>query len=92
MTTLFTDLEDNPIPDDLLLGYGRSGVVLLRDGLAVKTPLRFNWSTEEEVDGNVEVIKPEQDVYRRLDNFDGVVRCVGREFDPSRVYGKWRAT
>lgn len=77
MTTRFVDLESNPIPDDQVLGYGGSGVVLLRDGLAIKTPLRFNWSIGEEVEANVEALKREQYVYRRLGDCDGVVPCIG---------------
>ncbi|EAW24606.1 putative protein kinase [Aspergillus fischeri NRRL 181] len=83
-SSLFIDLDGQPIPDSEILGYGRSGVVMLRNGLAVKTPLRHPWSTEDDVQLNVEVIQREQEVYRRLNStgsgngqIDGVVPCIG---------------
>lgn len=66
MSSLFLDLKGDPIPLDKVLGYGASAVVVLRDGLAVKTPLRYRWSSDVDVSVNTEVIKREQDVYRRL--------------------------
>ncbi|GCB20421.1 tyrosine-protein kinase JAK3 [Aspergillus awamori] len=83
-SSLFIDLDGQPIPDREILGYGRSGVVILRDGLAVKTPLRDLWSSEDDVQVNLEVLQREQEVYRRLNSpgsgngqIDGVVPCIG---------------
>ncbi|PYH42264.1 serine/threonine-protein kinase HT1 [Aspergillus saccharolyticus JOP 1030-1] len=83
-SSLFTDLDGQSIPDSEILGYGRSGVVILRDELAVKTPLRHPWSSEDEVQVNLEVLQREQEVYRRLNSpgsgngqIDGVVPCIG---------------
>ncbi|RLL96763.1 hypothetical protein CFD26_100860 [Aspergillus turcosus] len=83
-SSLFIDLDGQPIPDSETLGYGRSGVVILRNGLAVKMPLRHPWSSEDDFQVNVEVIQREQEVYRRLNStgggngqIDGVVPCIG---------------
>ncbi|KAK2765496.1 hypothetical protein FQN54_008350 [Arachnomyces sp. PD_36] len=64
--SLFTYLDGEPIPENEILGYGRSGVVVLQHGTAVKIPLKHPWSTESDVEVNTEVIQREQDVYRRL--------------------------
>lgn len=64
--SLFIYLNGEPIPEKEVLGYGRSGVVVLRRGAAVKIPLRHPWSTETDVELNMDVIQREQDVYRRL--------------------------
>lgn len=59
-------------------------MVVLRDGLAVKTPLRYPWSSTSDVEVNIHVIQREQDVYRRLqpslskdDQCDGIVSWIG---------------
>jgi serine/threonine protein kinase len=76
MSSPFLDLDGNTIPDDRILGYGRSGVVLLCDGTAVKMPLRYKSSPDDDVEVNTEVIQREQDVYRRLGQCNGVVPCL----------------
>lgn len=63
------------------LGYGRCGVVIHRKNQAIKIPSRHPWSSEADVDMNIEVINHEQDVYRRFNSFpsdqiDGVVPCI----------------
>lgn len=80
-SSLFINLDGEPIFEKEVLGYGRSGVVVLRRGTAVKIPLRHPWSTETDVELNIHVIQREQDVYRRLsptvDNqLDGVVPYI----------------
>lgn len=84
MSTPFLDIRGDPIPQEQILGSGGSAVVLLQNDVAVKTPLRYLWSSNSEVKANIESLRREQDVYRRLqspeddDNrSDGVVRCIG---------------
>lgn len=81
MPSPFLDLCGNSIPQEQVLGCGSSAVVVLRDGLAVKTPLRYRWSSDVEVEMNIEVIQREQDVYRRFQTSNaqcgGIVNCVG---------------
>ncbi|OJD19138.1 serine/threonine protein kinase [Emergomyces pasteurianus Ep9510] len=72
----FVDLDGNAIPNNQVLGYGRSGLVVFRDGMAVKMPLRYMSTTDDDVNINIEVIQREQDVYRRLRYCDGVVPCI----------------
>lgn len=57
------DLKGNPIPDDQILGNGASGLVVRHDGLAIKIPLRYPWTTPDEVQLNVQVVWHKQDVY-----------------------------
>ena len=82
MSSPFLDNRGDPIPLQQVLGSGGTAVVLLKNGVAVKTPLRYIWSSDSDVEVNVEVIRREQDVYRRLqssedERSDGVVRCLG---------------
>ena len=82
MSSPFLDIRGDTIPLEQVLGSGGTAVVLLRDGVAVKTPLRYLWSSDSDVEVNIETIRREQDVYRRLqssedDRSDGVVRCLG---------------
>lgn len=82
MSSPFLDLRGNPIPQDQILGCGSSAVVLLQNGLAVKTPLRYLWSSDSDVEVNIESVRREQNIYRRLQNpeddrSDGIVRCIG---------------
>jgi serine/threonine protein kinase len=76
MSTPLLDPAGNPIFEEDLLGYGRSGAVVLRDGMAVKMPLRFWDSTDDDVDINIMVIQREQEVYRRLQQCDGVLSYI----------------
>lgn len=76
MSSMFLDLDGNRIPENLVLGYGGSGLVLLRNGVAVKTPVRYSHSTDADVETYIGTIQREQDVYRRLDKWDGVVPCI----------------
>ncbi|KAJ6087668.1 Serine/threonine-protein kinase HT1 [Penicillium canescens] len=81
MVSPFLDLSGDSIPLEQVLGSGSSAVVVLRDGLAVKTPLRYCWSSDVEVEMNIEVIQREQDVYRRFQSSNpqcgGSVNCLG---------------
>ncbi|KAJ5470469.1 Serine/threonine-protein kinase HT1 [Penicillium desertorum] len=81
MASPFLDLSGDPILLEQVLGSGSSAVVVLRDGLAVKTLLRYFWSSDVQVDMNVEVIQREQDVYCRFQlsnpQCDGIVKCLG---------------
>ncbi|RHZ55752.1 uncharacterized protein CDV56_105671 [Aspergillus thermomutatus] len=82
MSSPFLDIQGNPIPQEQVLGSGGSSVVLLHNGVAVKTPLRYLWSSNADVKANVASLRREQDVYRRLQNpgderSEGVVRCIG---------------
>lgn len=55
-SSLFIDLDGQAIPNSEILGYGRLGIVMLHDGLAVKTPLRHPWSSKDDVEVNAKVI------------------------------------
>ncbi|RHZ45972.1 uncharacterized protein CDV56_103549 [Aspergillus thermomutatus] len=83
MSTPFLDTEGNPISKDQLLGYGRSGLVILQNGVAVKMPLRYLQSSDDEVDLNTSVIQREQEVYQRLEQCEGVLPCVS--FSPTTI-------
>uniref|UniRef100_A0A093XY66 Serine/threonine-protein kinase HT1 n=1 Tax=Talaromyces marneffei PM1 TaxID=1077442 RepID=A0A093XY66_TALMA len=79
--SLFIDLSGNPIPDDDIIGYGGSGVVVRRDGWAIKIPRRHPWSCEADLQSNIKVLQHEQEVYRRLnlksdDYGDCIVPCA----------------
>lgn len=56
MFTLFLDPSGNPIPEAQLLGYSRSGVVILEDKVAVKFPLRYLYTLDDELIDNIIVI------------------------------------
>lgn len=77
MSSQFVDLDGKPIPGEQILGYGRSGLVVLRDGTAVKIPIRYNSSSDDDVQLNIEVIQREQDVYQHLGQCDSVVPYIG---------------
>lgn len=82
MSGLFLDLRGDLIPQELVLGYGGSAVVVLQEGLAIKMPLRYRWSSDADVSANVDVIRREQDVCRRLqpsqhERCDSIVNCIG---------------
>jgi serine/threonine protein kinase len=76
MSSQFLDVSGRRILEEDLLGYGRSGVVILKDGVAVKLPLRYPYTSDAEVDENIAVIQREQRVYERLGNCDGVVPYI----------------
>ncbi|RHZ56940.1 hypothetical protein CDV55_103152 [Aspergillus turcosus] len=82
MSSPFLDIQGNPIPQEQVLGSGGSAVVLLQNDVAVKTPLRYLWSSDSDVQVNIESLRREQAVYRRLQNpgderSEGIVRCIG---------------
>lgn len=81
MSSPFLSLQGDPIPLEQVLGSGASAVVSLRNGVAVKTPLRCIWTSESDVDMSIEGVQREQDVYRRVqsseDECSGIVRCLG---------------
>lgn len=79
---MFLDLQGSSIPESQVIGYGGTGVVLLRDGVAVKIPFRNSRTSDARVKGNLKVLRLEQGVYRRLspsqgDQCPGVVPCLG---------------
>ncbi|GAQ45404.1 serine/threonine-protein kinase HT1 [Aspergillus tubingensis] len=81
-SSLFIDLDGNPLHDKEVLGYGKTGVVTCRDTVAVKIPLRHPWSSDEDVQTNVEVLEREQGIYHRLNHLpreqiDYIVPCLG---------------
>ncbi|RJE23996.1 STYKc [Aspergillus sclerotialis] len=81
----FRNLQSDPIPTEQIIGNGSSAVVLLQNNVAVKTPLKYLWSSDYEVEANTDSLRREQDVYRRLQNPEdsrstGVVRCI--DFSP----------
>ncbi|KAL4934871.1 hypothetical protein BDV06DRAFT_146411 [Aspergillus oleicola] len=76
MITPFLDPSGNPIPEEQLLGYGRSGVVILQDKMAIKLPLRYSYTSDDEVTENTMVLRREQDVYNCLGKCEGVVPYI----------------
>lgn len=76
MLTPFLDPTGNPISEKQLLGYGRSGVVILKDKAAVKLPLRYSYTSDDEMTENIMVIQREQEVYHHLGLCEGVVPYI----------------
>ncbi|RDW70559.1 uncharacterized protein DSM5745_08070 [Aspergillus mulundensis] len=62
-------------PQSQILGIGRTGLVVrqLEGQTAIKYPLRWSTSSEEEVQGNIESIQHEQAIYQRLEHCAGIV-------------------
>lgn len=60
MPSPFLDLQGDSIPEKHVLGCGCTAVLLLQNGVAVKTPLRYLWSSDSDVDVNVQSVKHEQ--------------------------------
>ncbi|KAJ5458494.1 Serine/threonine-protein kinase HT1 [Penicillium sp. IBT 31633x] len=79
MISPFLDLSGDSIPLEQVLGSGSTAVVVLRDGMAIKTPLRYHWSSDIEIKMNIRVIQREQHVYRRFQSSkcSGIVNCLG---------------
>lgn len=81
MCSPFLDAQGNTIPPEQILGNGNTAVVLLQSGMAVKAPLRYHWSSDSDVKVNIDSIRREQNVFRRLHDPEdhrssGVVRCI----------------
>ncbi|KAL2848282.1 serine/threonine protein kinase [Aspergillus pseudodeflectus] len=62
---------------DQILGIGRTGLVVRQGQFAVKLPLRWSTSSDEEVEANIESLQHNQAIYQRLDSWDGVVPFLG---------------
>lgn len=95
MVSPFLDLSGDSILLEQVLGSGSSAVVVLRDGLAVKTPLRYCWSSDVDVEMNIEVIKREQDVYRRFQSSNPrycKLPWFLRRSYLTCLYGKWKSS
>lgn len=60
-----------------ILGMGRTGLVVRQGQLAIKLPLRWSTSSEEEVEANIESLQHEQAIYKRLGKYDGIVPFLG---------------
>jgi serine/threonine protein kinase len=58
---------------DQILGIGRTGLVVRQGQLAIKLPLKWSTSSDEEVKANIESLQHEQSIYKRLGKCDGVV-------------------
>ncbi|GAD99967.1 conserved hypothetical protein [Paecilomyces variotii No. 5] len=56
---------------------GRTGLVVRQGQVAIKLPLRWSTSSDEEVEANIESLQNEQAIYQRLDGCDGVVPFLG---------------
>ncbi|KAM5471073.1 hypothetical protein MferCBS49748_002264 [Microsporum ferrugineum] len=76
MSSPVLDLDGRSIPQEQILGYGRSGLVIRVEDTALKIPLRYIRSNDDDVEINTEVIQREQEVYRRLGRCEGVVACL----------------
>lgn len=64
-------------PPDQVLGIGRTGLVVRQGQFAVKLPLRWSISSDEQVEANIESLQHEKSIYQRLDSCDGVVPFLG---------------
>lgn len=65
-SSLFIDLQGQPIPDSQVLGYGRSGVVVYSETpspVAIKIPLRHPSSSNADVQSNQRILRHEQEVF-----------------------------
>ncbi|EGD90706.2 serine/threonine protein kinase [Trichophyton rubrum D6] len=76
MSSPVLDLDGISVPQEQILGYGRSGLVIRVENTALKIPLRYIRSSDDEVEINTEVIQREQEAYRRLGQCEGVVACL----------------
>ena len=83
MSSPFLEYRGEPIPQEQVLGSGSTAVILLRNGVALKPPLRYLWSSDSDVEVNIQSVRREQNVYRRLqsitadDRSKGIVSCTG---------------
>ena len=68
-----------------ILGFGRTGVIVQREGHAFKLPLKYGVAEssqaqkerlEIDVDIAYESIEHEKEVYQRLGSYDGIVSCL----------------
>ncbi|MCJ1386618.1 hypothetical protein MMC17_009744 [Xylographa soralifera] len=78
------DTDGTPL-QDVILGIGRSGVVVRRDDMALKLPLEYSTTglNEDDIehltiraDISRETLHREKEVYRRLGPNDGIVSCL----------------
>ena len=60
-------------PRNQILGIGRTGLTVRQGHFAIKLPLRWSTSSDEEIEANIEFLQHEQAVYTRLGKCDGVV-------------------
>lgn len=61
---------------DQVLGIGRTGLVIQREDTAIKLPIRWTESSDNEIEANLESLQREQDIYKRLGKHDGIVNCI----------------
>lgn len=54
MSSPFLDLQSNPISKEKVLGSGNSALVVLQNSVAVKIPLRCLWSSDSDIEGNIQ--------------------------------------
>ncbi|KAJ5639172.1 uncharacterized protein N7484_007034 [Penicillium longicatenatum] len=80
MPSPFLDVDGLPVPEDQILGNGGTALVIIRNELAVKMPLRYRWTSESDFNSHLSVIRKEQEVYRRLQHSGRscchIVHCV----------------
>ncbi|PYH95664.1 serine/threonine protein kinase [Aspergillus ellipticus CBS 707.79] len=69
------DLIGSFAPEEIL-GMGRTGLVVRQGEFAVKLPLTWKTSSDEEVEANIETLQDEQAIYQRLGDYDGIVSLV----------------
>lgn len=77
MSSPFVDLDGTPISSTQILGYGRTGLVIRREDIAIKIPIRWSKDTDSDYQVNIETIHREQEVYQRIRECPGVVPCLG---------------
>ncbi|KAK2785261.1 hypothetical protein FQN53_007837 [Emmonsiellopsis sp. PD_33] len=59
MASLFLTLDGQPIPETEALGYGGTGGVVLRQGAAIKLPLRHPWLRRADWEPNIDALHRE---------------------------------
>lgn len=82
MSSPFITIHGDAISQEQVLGSGSSAVVLLQNDMAIKIPLRYLWSEDSDVKVNIQCVRREQDIYRRLQSSEderskGVIHCIG---------------
>lgn len=90
MSSPFLDLRGNLISQEDVLGCGSSAIVLLQEGVAIKIPLRYLWSSDSDVEVNLHSVRREQEIYRRLQSADderakGIVGCIKSSTESTKL-------
>ncbi|KAL4946830.1 hypothetical protein BDV06DRAFT_229703 [Aspergillus oleicola] len=64
------------IPPGQLLGVGCTGMVIREGNAAVKLPIKWDTSRDDEIELNIDGIQREQEAYQRLEGCDHVIQVL----------------